>query len=153
MVREAPGFDGIVFCHIHNRGGRKGWTCSSCAESPRAASPASSRPSDPKAKARGQDVEDALWEAMGAADMQAGWIRQYAWAVDEGRRFAADFGLPSARLLVEVKGGVHSIRKNSKADIEREALAAALGYRVLPLHKGMVMDGSALELIRRAVEV
>ena len=104
------------------------------------------------AKPDGLESEVLLALQLDEAGLK-GWIRQYAWALDAtpSRKFAADFAYPVARLLVEIKGSAHRVTlRKVYEDCEREALAAALGWRVLPVHRGMVRDGMAVHRIRQA---
>lgn len=81
-------------------------------------------------------------------------VREYAWALDVGRDFRADLAFPALRLLVEVKGGAHAAgRAKQRADVEREALAVSLGYRLLPLTPDQARsnDGVGLVLMTRDV--
>lgn len=126
--------------------------CEACAlATPQERPSARVRPVRPDAKPRGQDAEDALWAALYAAGIREGWLRQFRFGKAEGRRWRADFAYPPAKLLVEVEGGVHTIRKRWELDVEKAAWAAALGWRVLRCTKAMVKDGTAVELILRAL--
>ena len=91
--------------------------------------------------------------------LAAGWrrdvdfVREYAWAVDEGRGYRADFAfLRGADVLVEVEGGAHALKRQHREDCERASLAAALGYRVVRVHRSMIDDGTAVDFVRRALE-
>lgn len=69
-----------------------------------------------------------------AGGILAQYQRQYPYAV--GRKFAADFAWPAARLLVEVQGGVwngkaHGSVEGIVRDIERLNAATLNGWRVL----------------------
>ena len=68
-----------------------------------------------------------------------------------GRSWRADIAFLSARLLVEVDGGVHMLRKRFDADIPKSQAALALGYRVLRVSPKQVASGEALEHVRRAL--
>lgn len=75
-----------------------------------------------------------------------------------GRKFAFDFAWPSHRLAVEVQGGVHIKGAHSTGTgIERDclklSLAAAVGWRVLPISAAMIRSGQAVALIRQALSV
>lgn len=74
------------------------------------------------------------------------------------RRWRADFAYPEAMLLIEVDGGTwtggrHVRGKGFENDCEKTSTAAALGYRVIRLTRGMIESGQAVELIRQALEV
>jgi len=95
-------------------------------------------------------MRDALERAGWRADEH--YIREYAWALEEGRAYRADFRLLGFPILVEVEGGAHAIKRQHRDDCERASLAAALGWRVLRFHRGMIEDGSAIAFVRRALE-
>jgi very-short-patch-repair endonuclease len=67
------------------------------------------------------------------------------------RRFCADVGFPVARLLVEIEGHAHSVKKQRSHDVRRRQLAEAGGWRVLSVLPEQVMDGTAIELVRAAL--
>jgi very-short-patch-repair endonuclease len=82
--------------------------------------------------------------------------REYAFC--PGRRFRADFAFTgSARLLVEVEGGVWSRGRHNRGpgfiqDVEKYNLAALLGWRVLRFTEKHIRDGSAVTLIDRMLK-
>lgn len=145
----APADHLLVVCRTHNRGSRiPGWRCPEC---PSEAAPAATVQ---RATSRaGRDAEDALdAQLAGAGYVEwADYVREGSWALARGKGYRADFVFPRARLLVEIKGGVHhAVRKQGKRDVQREALATLLGWRVLPVLPEEVRDGSA---IKKVVEV
>lgn len=73
-----------------------------------------------------------------------------------GRQHRFDRAWPEQRVAVEVQGGVwsddgHGRKSMVARDCWRFALAAALGWRVLPVTKEMIESGQAVELIRQAL--
>ena len=82
-----------------------------------------------------RNAEDELAYALSiAGEPFTAHERQYRYV--PGRKFAADFAWPDARLLVEVQGGIYSGEAHGsisgiKADIERLNLATLNGYRLL----------------------
>lgn len=86
--------------------------------------------------------------------MSSYYIRQYPWGayLTPPRRFSADAGFPTARLLVEVEGQVHSIKGKRGGDVKRRQLAEEAGWRVLSVLPEQVHNGEAVELVRRALE-
>lgn len=54
-------------------------------------------------------------------------IREYLWANEHGRKFAADFFFPNTNLLVEINGEVHTIGRIRSLDNEKTQLAEQLG--------------------------
>lgn len=67
------------------------------------------------------------------------------------RRFRADCFFEQARLIVEVQGAVHRIKGRFVADRERSQVIAQLGYRLLMVSPQSVKDGTALEIVRKAI--
>lgn len=57
------------------------------------------------------------------------------------------------RLIVEVQGQVHRIRNRWKEDIEKAQLTVLAGWRLLPVSTKQVRDGSAADLVKRALDV
>ena len=104
----------------------------------------------------GLAAEVALAERMNAAGL-VGWESQFYWALDErsakGRpiQYRSDFAFVKARLLVESEGGAHTVRRQYEADCRRASLAAALGWRMVRASKEMIVDGTAVALIARAL--
>lgn len=159
MIAPVPNGNGYVYCERHGRGGRPGWACPLCppgtpagpARAPLVRTPPAQAPRA-RSASRGAEDEATIWKQLVAVGLDAGCVRQYAWALDADppRKFAADFAWPADRLIVEVVGGVHTVRKQWRSDVEREALAVALGWRVLPVHSGMIDDGTAIIRITSA---
>lgn len=82
--------------------------------------------------------------------------RQYRWRV--GRRWRADFAWPSRKLLLECQGAVfargrHTRGKGYTRDCVKLNEAQLAGWRILWVTPGMIDDGSAIEFIKRALEV
>ena len=158
---------------------RPGWTCPKC-PTDLAPNRALSReagcagadltrptPAIPKPRA-GAKSEDALYAALVAAgytdmgeseahhddDVRRMFLRQYPWGayLDEPRRFSSDAAFPFASLLIEVEGGAHGVQRMRKHDVLRRQLAESAGWRVLSVLPEQVRDGSAVELVRKAIE-
>ena len=119
--------------------------------------PAPSRPA-------GRAAEDAMavqlvhWFDIGAlterdeVGVHNIYVRQFAWALAQGRGFAFDFAWPAIKVALEVVGGAHAAgRAKVKADVERSGLAASLGWRVVTVTPEQVATGAALALIRGAL--
>lgn len=68
------------------------------------------------------------------------------------RRFRCDFLCLWGALAIEIEGGVHGVQKQRKSDIKREQLIQAAGVRVLRVLPEQVKDGTALDLVKRALE-
>jgi hypothetical protein len=78
------------------------------------------------------------------------------WPVVAGRRFRFDRAWPSRRVACEVNGGIYSGGRHVRgrghaADCEKLSIAASLGWRVLVVTREMIQDGSAVDLIRKAL--
>ena len=81
--------------------------------------------------------------------------RQYRYVPN--RLFAADFAIPSIRLLIECQGGIytgqaHGSVKGIRADLERGNHAALHGWRVMRFETSDVKCGAAKEWIRAVIE-
>jgi very-short-patch-repair endonuclease len=104
-------------------------------------------------KARGHtDYEDMLARQLIEASwggLTISYRRQYAFA--PGRKFKADFYFKAHNLIVEVDGAAHRIKRQFKADIERDQVIFFLDIRKLRVSTKNVKDGSALQMIERAI--
>ena len=100
----------------------------------------------------GQDVEDALWRALGGAGLLEGAERQFHFARAYGRKWRADIAYPAHRLLVECEGQVHAIKARRIGDLERSSVAAVLGYRIVRCDRTTVQDGRAVEWVRACLK-
>lgn len=83
-------------------------------------------------------------------------IREYQ--AIKGRKFRFDFAWLEQRLLVEVNGGTytkgaHSTGQGIARDYEKANLAVLQGWRVLSFDGKAVKDGTAVEVISKALEV
>lgn len=139
--------EGWALCPKDGIAGRIPFRCRKCGY----AVPAS--PSAPPQRASaGLDHEDYFWRQIAAAGLRQGCHRQYAWAVEERRRYQADFAWPASYFMVEIMGGAHAAgRARVSRDVERLGLAAALGWRVCAVTPGQVEDGTALALVVRGL--
>ena len=90
--------------------------------------------------------EAALWQLIRGGRTGA-WFRRQAVV----GRFIADFVAPAARLIVEVDGGYHTLRRT--ADARRDRHLSRLGYCVLHLEAELVLKKpeQALALIQAAL--
>lgn len=84
--------------------------------------------------------------------------REFKFAAD--RKFRFDYCWPDKKWALEIEGGIfnkthgggHRSITGILRDIEKYNLAALLGYRVLRITTPMIADGSALNLIERALK-
>lgn len=140
----------LVLCLEHGRGGRRPWACPLC---PPKVEPVQSpvvRVTSCGGQRAGQAAEDALWAGLESAGLAKGAEKQLRW--HPTRRYRADIGYRSPRLLVEVCGMAHAAgRRRVRYDIERTGEAAALGWRVLTVTPEQVKSGRAVELVRLAL--
>jgi very-short-patch-repair endonuclease len=92
--------------------------------------------------------EAALWRLIRGGRTGV-WFRRQAVI----GRFIVDFVAPASRLVVEVDGGYHALRRT--ADARRDRALARLGYRVLRLEADLVLKhpAQALALIRSALSL
>lgn len=72
------------------------------------------------------------------------------------RRWRLDFAWPSAKLGVEIEGGIYSRGRHGRgsgiaADIEKSNALTLLGWRLLRFHGDQVRSGQAVETIRQAL--
>ena len=86
--------------------------------------------------------EAALWRLLSARKLGVAFRRQ----VPLAGRYIADYLAPSARLVIEVDGASH--RHRSHADARRDRVLARLGYRILRLEAGLVLQQPALAIAR-----
>jgi very-short-patch-repair endonuclease len=75
--------------------------------------------------------------------------RQYRWC--PGRKFRADYAFPEKRVLVELEGQVHRIKKQFHHDIRKRQLAIHKGWTMLPIDSQQVRDGTAVGVIQGAL--
>lgn len=83
-------------------------------------------------------------------------LRQYPFAKCIGRLYRSDFAWPDERLMVEINGGLfvggrHSNGVGLENDMERNALASALGWRVIQFSPRHVKSGWACRITRVAL--
>lgn len=87
-------------------------------------------------RAGSTSAEDRLWD-----ELRGGKLGGWKWRRQEPRgRFVVDFYCPSAKLVLEVDGGVHDHFGNPERDAARDRELEALGYRVLRLGNDAVFD-------------
>lgn len=101
------------------------------------------------------ELELALYVRLERAGLPLG-EGQYRFVA--GRQYRFDRAYPSHKVAIECQGGLyingaHSRGSGVERDCLKQSLAAALGWRVLPISRAMIEDGSAVDLIRRALEI
>jgi len=85
--------------------------------------------------------EEKLWGALRSGKLGVPFRRQVVIG-----RYIVDFVAPRVRLVVEVDGAHHRLRR--AADARRDAKVRRLGYRVLRLEAGLVTLEPAAALAR-----
>lgn len=100
-------------------------------------------------RVRGQDK----WAGMLAQQIMLAGLespkREFRFAAELGRLFRADLAYPDRKLLIEVDGGCHAVRKRWHDGILRGQIAQQLGYRTLTVMPEQVKSGEALTLVER----
>lgn len=99
------------------------------------------------------DLEMMLLTRLEHAGLPLG---QTQYPVVVGRQFKFDRAWPNQRVAVEVQGGLwvagaHSRGSGVERDCIKLSIAAAVGWRVLPISKAMIESGEAIALIRQAL--
>ena len=77
---------------------------------------------------------------------------EYRFAKSIGRNFRADLAWPALKLLLEIDGGAHAIRKRQEQTVLRGQVAQSLGYRIITVLPGQVRNGEALKLVEDALK-
>lgn len=70
----------------------------------------------------------------------------------EGRGLRADILFPLHKLCVEIQGAVHRVKAQWERDILKAQATLLEGYWLLPIATKQVRDGSAVAIIRRALD-
>jgi very-short-patch-repair endonuclease len=87
--------------------------------------------------------------------------REFLFAKPIGRKWRADYCYPEQMLLIEAEGGTWSKKKKSRhttgSGFQNDSIkygeAAVLGYRLLRFTSTMIHNGTAVDLIRRALNI
>jgi very-short-patch-repair endonuclease len=92
--------------------------------------------------------EQLLWQALSGGKLGVYFRRQMVLA----GRYVVDFVAPTVRLVVEIDGACHALRRT--ADVRRDEKLRRLGYRVLRLEARLVIHQLpvAIARVREAVE-
>ena len=85
-------------------------------------------------------------------------LTEYRFAQEIGRQWRADFAWPDSMLLVEAEGGIwtkgrHVRGGGFEADAEKYNTATLLGWRVLRFTPSMIAKGTAVKMIRKALDI
>jgi very-short-patch-repair endonuclease len=79
-------------------------------------------------------AEGLLWERLRDRQLSGHKFRRQS-SVD---RFIADFYCSNAALIIEIDGGIH--QQQIEADLEREQILSALGYRIIRFTNTQVLE-------------
>jgi very-short-patch-repair endonuclease len=104
-------------------------------------------PEPPKVPRPILTLEGRLADQMTEAGLK--FERQYKW--HPKRKFRADYAFPDKRILVELDGAVHRIKGRFKSDIRKRQEAILEGWTMLPIGTDQVRDGTAVDVIVRAL--
>lgn len=105
------------------------------------------------------------WEKMFALHVRAFKLPhpQIQFRFYPGRKFQSDFAWPNLKILVELEGGIwrrnehgnfagaHSFPGNILRDIEKQSLAASLGYLVFRFTGDDIKSLKAIKMIQEAI--
>lgn len=99
------------------------------------------------------ELEMALYSRLEGAGLPLG-VGQHRFV--PGRQYRLDRAWPDHLVAVEVQGGIwtngaHSRGSGVQRDCVKLSIAAALGWRVLPVTRDMIESGLAVELIGQAL--
>lgn len=99
------------------------------------------------------ELEMALLTRLERAGLPLG-VGQYRFV--PGRLYRLDRAFPDRLVAVEIQGGLwvngaHSRGSGVERDCVKLSIAAALGWRVLPISKAMIESGQAVELLSKAL--
>lgn len=104
-------------------------------------------PKPPKVPRPIVTLEGRLAQQMKEAELV--FEQQYRW--HPNRKFRADYAFIEQRVLVELDGAVHRIKNRFKADIRKRQEAILQGWTMLPISTDQVRDGTAVEIVKRAL--
>lgn len=167
-MRPAGLHDGFGWCPVH----AEAWhphvrracpKCTSLPSMPTRAGAVTPRGPKPRAGAVHELAMRAALDAAGyvsvdalTADMvmlhpRSIYVPEYTWAPHE-RALRADFGFPVARVLVEIEGDAHAVKRQRRNDVVRRQEAERRGWRVVSVLPEQVKSGEAVALVRAAVD-
>jgi len=100
-------------------------------------------------------LEWALWQRLAQAGLPRPTL-EHPFAQAEGRKYRFDAAYVHQCVGIEVEGGIWTQGRHNRGggfeeDCKKYSLAAALGWRVIRVTDSMILDGSAVELIQRAL--
>jgi very-short-patch-repair endonuclease len=106
------------------------------------------RPADSASRPDDQ-YEQWLYNQLVAAGV-LGIERQYFWC--RGRKYRADLAIPSPhRLIIELEGGVHTIRKRWRDDVIKGQQAILQGWVLLRIANDQVRSGDAARIVQNVL--
>jgi len=113
-------------------------------------------PVEPQARAARRDYKAELRDQLEVSGVPAPVLEFRFHPV---RKWRFDMAYPARKVAIEYQGGIYHQGKQghqTTAGIERDCLkfssAASMGWLLLPVNAGMVRDGTALDLIIKALD-
>lgn len=102
------------------------------------------------------ELEADLWIRMHAHGLATGFVRD--WSFYPGRKWRFDFQEPVMKIAIEVEGGTwsggaHTRPQGFQEDCEKYNEAALAGWLLLRFTGADIKNGSAIEMIERAIIV
>lgn len=84
-------------------------------------------------------------------------VPEFKFAAELKRQFRADIGFPQEHLLIEIEGGNwtsgrHTRGQGYEDDCEKYSIASILGYTLIRVTYGMILDGRAYQLMKLFAE-
>lgn len=100
----------------------------------------------------GKAAEDALYRWLDILGIA--YLPQYRWGaeLEPPRKYVSDAAIPSARLLIEVDGGIHGVQDKRERDLERQNLGTFAGYAFLRFTPAQAEDGTASLMVQKFLE-
>jgi len=106
-------------------------------------------------KKRSGKSQKSQWEELFAAQIKerglSAPVRQYPFAKSISRLYRADFAFLDEMLIIEINGGLFNFGRHARGagvenDLERCALAAALGWKIMGFSPRQVKSGWGIEM-------
>jgi very-short-patch-repair endonuclease len=101
-----------------------------------------------KAPVGRSELETELQRQLEGAGLQA----EYDCCYLVGSKHRADVLFRDARLVVEVQGSVHRVKKMARSDIRKAAESLLQGWRLLPVDRDSIYSGQALTWIQQLLK-
>ncbi len=91
----------------------------------------------------GKAAEEALYGFLRILGIE--FEPQYPWGkfLEPPRKYHSDAAIPSARLLIEIDGGIHGVGEKRERDLARQNLGTFAGWHFLRFTPEQAKDGTA----------